>query len=401
VWFTEFSTVDWGGTGTWTEEDNYNWLAEFMWRAESLSWLRRYSLFLFTAGGGSPEPVNPWDPVAPRSNAFKSDGSTPTSFGELYFAWDGDTDVRGDKAYFIHNKGERKRLRNAAGASVPDHGTIREGTNTTQWVLRDAGTPGQWHIVSLRDSRRLRYAGGVVDFAPANMAGSAVTWALFADQHGWYYIENIAAPASNRRLKDTAGSFSMVSSANTGDAIKWRFVAPYNPVSTVLPAAPVNLNALPGDNKVSLIWGSGGTPGATYSIYRGTNSGGAYSLIHSNHPSLLYVDVTAAGGITYYYTVTARDAIGNGSPFSNEASATPTVPLQATPTNITYAVSNGMLVLSWPSNYTGWLLQVQTNNLAVGLGTNWTTVPGSETNHRMIQSLDWNQPGVFYRLKRP
>jgi hypothetical protein len=104
VWLTEFSAVNWSGTGTWTEEDNYNWLAEFMWRAESLTWLRHYSLFLFTADTNNPVPTNPWDTVGPRSNAFQSDGTTPTSFGELYFAWDCDANVRGDKAYFITTK---------------------------------------------------------------------------------------------------------------------------------------------------------------------------------------------------------------------------------------------------------------------------------------------------------
>ena len=85
-----------GSSRTWTEEDNYNWLAEFMWRAESLPWLRHYSLFLWTADASNPVPTNPWDTVGPRSNAFQSDGITPTSFGELYFAWDCDANVRGD-----------------------------------------------------------------------------------------------------------------------------------------------------------------------------------------------------------------------------------------------------------------------------------------------------------------
>src|ERR1035438_8685571 len=34
VWLTEFSPVDWNGNGGWTENDDFNGLAEFMWQAE-------------------------------------------------------------------------------------------------------------------------------------------------------------------------------------------------------------------------------------------------------------------------------------------------------------------------------------------------------------------------------
>ncbi|MEY3897167.1 MAG: hypothetical protein RLZZ214_2688, partial [Verrucomicrobiota bacterium] len=54
VWLTEFSFVDWGKTSSWTEEDCYNTLAEFIWRAESLTWLRKYALFVFTEDANYP-----------------------------------------------------------------------------------------------------------------------------------------------------------------------------------------------------------------------------------------------------------------------------------------------------------------------------------------------------------
>ncbi|MGN6556137.1 MAG: hypothetical protein ACTHLW_20705, partial [Verrucomicrobiota bacterium] len=88
-----------------------------------------------------------------------------------------------------------------------------------------------------------------------------------------------------------------------------------------------------------------------------------------------HLDTTALAGIPYYYVVTAWDVTGGESPYSNEANATPTLSLPTSPTNLDFAVSNNTLVLSWPSNYTGWLLQVQTNQLTGGLGTNWITVP--------------------------
>jgi hypothetical protein len=401
VWFTEFSTVDWNNNSSWTEEDNYNWLAEFMWRAESLSWLRHYSLFLFTANATWPEPTSPSDPVAPRSNAFKSDGVTPTSFGELYFAWDCDANVRGDKAYFIHNRGERKRLRNAVSSSAPSQGTIREGTDTTQWVLRAAPTAGQWYITSLRDGRRLRSLLGVLDFAPVGATGSAVTWSVVNNTNGWFYLENPAAPTVNRRLSLASGTFSMISNTTTNDQVKWRFVVPYAPVDAALPAAPVNLTALAGANQVSLNWFSGGTPNTTYSIYRSLVAGGPYSLINSSIAPTAYVHSSPTIGVTNYYVVTAVDGLGNESNASNQAFVVPVSPLPSAPTNITYTISNNVLVLNWPPDYTGWLLQVQTNSLGVGLGSDWLTIAESATNSSYLVPLDVANPSVFFRLTKP
>jgi len=402
VWLTEFSTVDWNNNGTWTEEDNYNWLAEFMWRAESLPWLRHYSLFLFTADTNYPVPVNPWDTVAPRSNAFQTNGTTPTSFGELYFAWNGDANVRQDTAYFIHNRSDRKRIRNAINSTGPSVGTIRENTNTTQWVLRPSDMAGQYYIVSLRDGRRLRCTNGVVDFAPAQTTGTTVRWNWVEYTNGWFYLENPGSPTGSRRLKDTTGTFSMVTNTTATDQVRWRFIVPYAPVETAAPTAPSNLTATAGTNQVSLAWNaSAAVDFAFYSVYRSTSSGGSYSLIASNLLNAAYIDTTAAGAITYYYVVTATDLVGYESGYSNEAFATATLPFPTTPTNLVFSVSNNNLVLSWPSNYTGWLLQMQTNTLAQGLGTNWTTIPGSDTNHFSVVPINPINSAVFYRLKLP
>ena len=73
-------------------------------------------------------------------------------------------------------------------------------------------------------------------------------------------------------------------------------------------------------------------------------------------------------------------------------------PPPTTPTTITAAFSAGTLNLSWPSNYLGCRLQVQTNNLATGLGTNWFDVAGSTTTNEMTLPVDNANGSVFYRL---
>ena len=72
--------------------------------------------------------------------------------------------------------------------------------------------------------------------------------------------------------------------------------------------------------------------------------------------------------------------------------------ISTTPTNLFYSVSSGLLTLSWPSNYLGWSLQVQTNSLTTGLSTNWVVIPGSSAVTTTNVLLGGTNPSVFYRL---
>lgn len=60
--------------------------------------------------------------------------------------------------------------------------------------------------------------------------------------------------------------------------------------------------------------------------------------------------------------------------------------------------AGNMLTLSWPDN-AGWTLQMQTNSLSSGLGTNWVDVPGSTGITSTNITVDPAKPAVFYRLK--
>ena len=68
------------------------------------------------------------------------------------------------------------------------------------------------------------------------------------------------------------------------------------------------------------------------------------------------------------------------------------------PTNLLFSVSGNTLTLSWPADHTGWYLQMQTNNLSMGLGTNWVDVPNSQSVNSTNISIDPTRPAVFYRL---
>ena len=67
-------------------------------------------------------------------------------------------------------------------------------------------------------------------------------------------------------------------------------------------------------------------------------------------------------------------------------------------TNFTCAVTNNALLLAWPADHLGWMVQAQTNNLSTGLGTNWVSIPSTATNTQFTAPLDAGNPAVFYRL---
>ncbi|HEU6448042.1 MAG TPA: hypothetical protein VFV23_06375 [Verrucomicrobiae bacterium] len=79
----------------------------------------------------------------------------------------------------------------------------------------------------------------------------------------------------------------------------------------------------------------------------------------------------------------------------------PLVTVSTVPTNIVTSISDGNLMLTWPADHTGWRLQVQTNSLDAGLGTNWTDVPGSTSVNSMSIPIVTTNGSVFYRLVYP
>ena len=76
----------------------------------------------------------------------------------------------------------------------------------------------------------------------------------------------------------------------------------------LLPPVPINLS-----------WTASTSAVAGYNVYRGSASGGPFTKLNSTLVTgTSYVDA-ARGGQTYVYVVTAVDALGYESGFSNEA----------------------------------------------------------------------------------
>ena len=286
IWLTEFSTVDWSGNATWTEEDNYRFLAEFLWRAEDLTWLKRYSIFPFS---GKPS-TNPWDRIGQRGNVFKEDNYTFTPFGELYASWDGDRSLQERTPYFIQNKATSHRLGSVTNSSLPVALSIRSNSAISQWAFKPATTKGRWFIVSMNDGRRLIYSNNSLRLAPPGTIGTPLEWSFNGpDANGYYFIEH---PASGRTLRmdrqnNSEGapiriSFSMEPSGNPSDNTRWRFIKPYNPSRLGLYTGPVL--SIPNYDGINLSFSVEASPYLVYYLdYKPSLSSTSWTTVASGY----------------------------------------------------------------------------------------------------------------------
>ncbi|MEX2178164.1 MAG: hypothetical protein WD801_05610 [Gemmatimonadaceae bacterium] len=89
--------------------------------------------------------------------------------------------------------------------------------------------------------------------------------------------------------------------------------------TTEVPAAPTNVAAVCGNQKITLSW-SAVTGAVSYNVNRATASGGT-STVAGSSTGLTYVDVSGTVGTQYFYTITAVNAEGT-SVASSEVSET-------------------------------------------------------------------------------
>ncbi len=135
------------------------------------------------------------------------------------------------------------------------------------------------------------------------------------------YTDTSVASGTKYFYKVTASSYGLGPSAYSNEVS-----------DTTIPAAPTGLSAtliMSPEQEVQLAW-TGSTGATSYTIYRGTVSGGEQYLT-SGVSGLSYTDTTGGDSPTYYYEVAAVDSSGTSAK-SNEAITTPPTPTGVTAT---------------------------------------------------------------------
>jgi fibronectin type 3 domain-containing protein len=120
-----------------------------------------------------------------------------------------------------------------------------------------------------------------------------------------------------------------------------------------VPSAPEGLAASARDGQVNLSWSypadDGGTPITNFTIYRGNSSSSLLPLVTIGD-ALQYDDTSVLNGITYYYEVSAVNAVGEGER-SAQVNATPVADLIPTvpssPQDLEAVAGDAWIALEW------------------------------------------------------
>lgn len=130
------------------------------------------------------------------------------------------------------------------------------------------------------------------------------------------------------------------------------------------------------------------------------NTAGVQSATRANFSAANGVLATNVAAVKFDFTTPAPE---NGYCGYSEIDfyGMPTLVTATNPTNLTVQVMANALKLSWPGDHTGWRLQVQTNALTQGLGTNWMDLPGATFTNELYLPIDTAHGSVFYRLANP
>ena len=190
--------------------------------------------------------------------------------------------------------------------------------------------------------------------------------------------------------------------------------------STGNPNAPQGVQAafLQGTGSISQAV-SGFVPGVKYAIsfaaaQRATYANGGQTwnvkidntIIGSFSPAANATNYTTfattftASATTHTLAFTGTDLHGNDNTvFLDNVRIAPAPSL--VPPQLGWQLAGGQLQLSWPLDHYGWHLEMQTNTTGLGLGTNWSVVPGSQAANLSAMPMNPGDGSVFFRLVYP
>jgi hypothetical protein len=278
-------------------------------------------------------------------------------------------------------------------------GNAIDGNVSTRWTTGVSQANGQWFQVDMGLANTfyqivLDATGSPGDYPrgyQVNLSSDGINWgSAVTNGTGSSLVTtiNFFSPQAARYIRVT----------QTGSTSGWWSIHEFNVfgLNGTAPAAPTGLTASAGNGQATLTWAA--ASGATgYNLKRSTTNGGPYTIIAGNLPALIYTNTGLANGTMYYFVVSATNSIVESS---NSISAS-AQPVSSISPQVNFGISGGQMQLIWPQDHTGWSLQVQTNSVGAGLGTNWVTVATSTSTNQISVPINTGNGSVFFRLVHP
>jgi fibronectin type 3 domain-containing protein len=200
-----------------------------------------------------------------------------------------------------------------------------EGAQATEANATPLGAPGApTNLSATRGNGQV----ALTWTAPASNGGSAITaYKLYRGTatNAETLIQTLGNVTSYTDISLANGTtyFYKVTAVNTVGESALSIEASATPAT--LPGAPAGLTATAGNNQVSLSWtapSNGGAAISAYKVYRSATSG-AEAILTTLGNVTTYTNTGLVAGTTYFYKVSAVNAVGEGT-LSGEASAIPT-----------------------------------------------------------------------------
>lgn len=341
----------------------------------------------------SPNNGAPWDNYVNRVSGFFT---APSNGVYVFFVnSDDDTDL------FISTNGVPANKMLIAQESV--------WSNPYQWLISNgsAATAPQKRSDTFTPDGGLTYPGNPDFMGGLPMDAGQVCW-LEAVHHNGGGGNNFEATFKELYgLDPTNGEQPSVLSAVIGDyfpRVPW-VAFHQQPASQTVGVGSNVTFSVRGTNAPAMTVGTCGNPNdwlanPNSGLYQWYRNGTIISNATARTYTMTNAQIADSGAsfVCKYRTLGyANDAL---TPiWSNSLPAVLTVSTAPAPAPIAFSLSSGgVLSLSWPAGQ-GWVLQVQTNSLNVGISNNWVDVPGSSGMSSTNITLGGDVPTVFYRLK--
>jgi hypothetical protein len=199
------------------------------------------------------------------------------------------------------------------------------GTVTTSGLYTAPSTAGNYTViaVSAADSTKSASAGVSVS-APQTIAVSIAPKTVAIPEKWQQQFAATVSGSSNTgvtwAVTQGTGTITQSGVYTAPQSVETEVVTATSQADSTKSASATITVAAP--HSVSLSWlASSSSSISYYNVYRGTVSGGPYSLLKNGVSSTSYTDSNVQSGSTYYYVTTAVDSTGTESGYSDEAQA--------------------------------------------------------------------------------